>query len=142
MTLPEFIDSIEKLITYYRTLSSSSININDELTQQERGKTLSSAGPSSYYGDILEDPEIVWADDDDWLPRDLSTVLQQEEEGKINDRIKNALDRIKLQGDKITSYWKQKYETKANKKNRVGQIVFVPHQTSFHEFDFRVIKLG
>jgi deoxycytidine triphosphate deaminase len=36
----------------------------------------------------------------------------------------------------------QKYETKANKKNRVGQIVFVPHQTSFHEFDFRVIKLG
>lgn len=117
MTLPEFIDSIEKLITYYRTSTSSSINIinniNDE-SQQERGKTLSSAGPSPYYGDILEDPEIVWADDDDWLPRDLSTVLQQEEEGKINDRIKNALDRLKLQGDKIPSYWKQKYETKAN----------------------------
>ena len=36
----------------------------------------------------------------------------------------------------------QKYETKANKKNRVGKIVFVPHQTSFMEFDFRVINLS
>jgi len=36
----------------------------------------------------------------------------------------------------------QKYETKANKKNRVGQIMFVPHQTSFMEFDFRVINLS
>ena len=36
----------------------------------------------------------------------------------------------------------QKYETKANKKNRVGAIMFVPHQTSFHEFDFRVVNLS
>ncbi len=36
----------------------------------------------------------------------------------------------------------QKYETKANKKNRVGKIVFVPHQTSFMEFDFRVVNLS
>jgi hypothetical protein len=36
----------------------------------------------------------------------------------------------------------QKYETKANKKNRVGQSMFVPHQTSFMEFDFRVVNLS
>ena len=36
----------------------------------------------------------------------------------------------------------QKYETKANKKNRVGQIMFVPFETSFMEFDFRVINLS
>jgi hypothetical protein len=36
----------------------------------------------------------------------------------------------------------KKYETKANPRNRVGQIVFVPHQTSFSEFNFRVINLS
>lgn len=35
-----------------------------------------------------------------------------------------------------------KFETKANKKNRVGKIVFVPHQTSFGEFDFRIVNLS
>ena len=35
-----------------------------------------------------------------------------------------------------------KYETKATKKNRIGKIVFVPHQTSFGEFDFRVVNLS
>lgn len=34
-----------------------------------------------------------------------------------------------------------KYETKPNKNNRVGKIVFVPHGTSFFDFDFRVINL-
>ena len=36
----------------------------------------------------------------------------------------------------------KKYETKASPRNRVGKIVFVPHQTSFMEFDFRVINLS
>jgi hypothetical protein len=36
----------------------------------------------------------------------------------------------------------KKYETKASPRNRVGQIMFVPHQTSFMEFDFRVINLS
>ena len=36
----------------------------------------------------------------------------------------------------------RKYETKATPQNRVGQIVFVPHQTSFHEFDFRIVNLS
>ena len=36
----------------------------------------------------------------------------------------------------------RKFETKPNKKNRVGKIMFVPHQTSFMEFDFRVINLS
>jgi hypothetical protein len=35
-----------------------------------------------------------------------------------------------------------KYETKANKKNRIGKIVFVPHETSFMEFDFRIVNLS
>jgi hypothetical protein len=35
-----------------------------------------------------------------------------------------------------------KFETKANKKNRVGQIVFVPHETSFMEFDSRILNLS
>jgi hypothetical protein len=45
--------------------------------------------------------------------------------------------KVTVTADKFT-----KYETKANKKNRVGQIVFVPHETSFMEFDFRVINLS
>ena len=36
----------------------------------------------------------------------------------------------------------EKYETKSNKKNRIGQIVFVPHQTSFSECDFRIVNLS
>jgi hypothetical protein len=36
----------------------------------------------------------------------------------------------------------KKYETKASPRNRVGRIVFVPHQTSFMEFDFRVVNLS
>ena len=36
----------------------------------------------------------------------------------------------------------KRYETKASPRNRVGQIVFVPHQTSFSEFDFRVVNLS
>ena len=36
----------------------------------------------------------------------------------------------------------KKYETKASPRNRVGHIAFIPHQTSFMEFDFRVINLS
>ena len=36
----------------------------------------------------------------------------------------------------------EKYETKANKRNRVGKIVFVPHETSFMEYAGRVINLS
>ena len=36
----------------------------------------------------------------------------------------------------------QKYETKAKKENRVGRIVFVPHQTSFMEYDGRIMNLS
>ena len=35
-----------------------------------------------------------------------------------------------------------KYETKANKHNRVGKIMFVPHEMGFFDFDFRVINLS
>jgi hypothetical protein len=36
----------------------------------------------------------------------------------------------------------KKYETKVTARNRVGQVAYVPHQTSFMEFDFRVINLS
>jgi deoxycytidine triphosphate deaminase len=36
----------------------------------------------------------------------------------------------------------QKYETKAKKENRVGRIVFVPHQVSFMEYDGRILNLS
>jgi hypothetical protein len=45
--------------------------------------------------------------------------------------------KIQVTADKF-----QKYETKANKKNRVDAIMYVPFQTSFHEFDFRVLNLS
>ena len=35
-----------------------------------------------------------------------------------------------------------RYETKATKQNRVGKIVFVPHQVSFMEYAGRVINLS
>ena len=35
-----------------------------------------------------------------------------------------------------------KYETKAKKENRVGRIVFVPHEISFMEFNHRIINLS
>lgn len=45
--------------------------------------------------------------------------------------------KIKVTADKF-----KKYETKANPRNRVGQYMFVPFQTSFMEFDFRVVNLS
>jgi len=32
-------------------------------------------------------------------------------------------------------------ETKASGDNRIGQIIYVPHEISFMEFDFRVLNL-
>jgi hypothetical protein len=45
--------------------------------------------------------------------------------------------KIKVTVDKF-----KKYETKPNPRNRVGQFAFVPFETSFMEFDFRVINLS
>jgi hypothetical protein len=46
--------------------------------------------------------------------------------------------RIKVTADKFIG----DVETVASKDNRIGQIVFVPHEISFMEFDFRVINMG
>jgi len=35
-----------------------------------------------------------------------------------------------------------KFETKPKKENRVGRIMFVPHETGFMEFDHRIINLS
>jgi hypothetical protein len=45
--------------------------------------------------------------------------------------------KIKVTVDKF-----KKYETKVSARNRVEQIAFVPHQTSFMEFDFRIVNLS
>jgi len=45
--------------------------------------------------------------------------------------------KVKVTVDKF-----HKYETKVTARNRVEQIVFVPFETSFMEFDFRVINLS
>jgi len=45
--------------------------------------------------------------------------------------------KVKVTVDKF-----KKYETKVTARNRVEQIAFVPHQTSFMEFDFRIVNLN
>ena len=42
----------------------------------------------------------------------------------------------------VTAYKFKKYETTKKKTNRVGEVMYVPHQTSFMEFDFRVVNLS
>ena len=114
MALPEFYDEIDRLISIYRNFDDNEKLINDiEFNDNfdiDRKKSLTSMGPPEYFGNILEDPEALWADDEEWLPRDWATL----QEDNVNDRIKDALTRIKLQGDSIPSYWKQRYETKAS----------------------------
>jgi hypothetical protein len=45
--------------------------------------------------------------------------------------------KITVTADKFTG----DVETEANRDNRIGQIVYVPHEVSFMEYDFRVINM-
>jgi len=45
--------------------------------------------------------------------------------------------KITVTADKFTG----DVETEANRDNRIGQIIYVPHEISFMEFDFRVLNL-
>jgi hypothetical protein len=45
--------------------------------------------------------------------------------------------KIKVTADKFLG----DVETTKSRDNRIGQIVFVPHEISFMEFDFRVINM-
>ena len=45
--------------------------------------------------------------------------------------------KVKVTADKFL-----KFETKASKNNRIGLEMFVPFETSFSEFDFRIINLS
>lgn len=45
--------------------------------------------------------------------------------------------KIKVTADKFL-----RHETVANENNRIGLEMFVPHETSFMEFDFRIINLS
>jgi len=45
--------------------------------------------------------------------------------------------KVKVTADKFL-----KHETKANNDNRIGLEMFVPFETGFMEFDFRVINLS
>ena len=57
----------------------------------------------------------------------------------IDDNNESGFKAFKVE---VTADKFQKYETKASKKNRIGAIMYVPHQTSFMEFDFRVVNLS
>lgn len=63
----------------------------------ERGKKLSSLGPSAFCGNILDNPDLVWTED----------VWTKEKEGE-------AMEKLKQQGDSLPAYWKSKYEKQAS----------------------------
>lgn len=62
------------------------------------GYKLTIEGPASYDGDILEDPELLWADDE-W----------------DDERVKAAQERVREQGAPLPPYWYEQYTSKANK---------------------------
>lgn len=65
----------------------------------EQGKLLSAAGPAPYTGDILENTDLVWADDV-WTP---------EKEAM-------AIEKLKQQGsNKVSEYWRSKYVREAGR---------------------------
>lgn len=66
-------------------------------TASESGRVFTSAGPEEYKGDILEHPELLWTED------------QWDEV-----RVQEANSRIEQQGEKISKYWRNRYEGKAD----------------------------
>jgi hypothetical protein len=69
------------------------IDSNDEKLV---GKSLTKLGPASFIGDILDDPELLWTED----------VWDEQ-------RYKVAHEKINLQGNNISKYWKDQYNKKA-----------------------------
>lgn len=83
--------SITLTASHYHTPSSSSI--------VQQGKALSTAGPSRYQGDILDDPDMLWSDDH-W----------------DENRIKEAVARLRQdQGDTTgcSAFWREHYVHRA-----------------------------
>ena len=65
-----------------------------------RGKLFTSLGPPQYKGKgILEDPELLWLDDAEW----------------DEERVKEAVGRITIQGDNAPQFWRDKYVRDASK---------------------------
>lgn len=65
-----------------------------------RGKLFTSLGPPEYKGKgILEDPELLWLDDTEW----------------DEERVKEAIGRITIQGDNAPQFWRDKYVRDASK---------------------------
>ena len=65
-----------------------------------RGKLFTSLGPPEYKGKgILEDPELLWLDDAEW----------------DEERVKEAVGRITIQGDNAPRFWRDKYVRDASK---------------------------
>eukprot|EP01039_Chlorochromonas_danica_P001295 gene1295-1413_t len=67
-----------------------------ESEDQSSGTVFSNQGPAPYKGDILEDPQLLWTED----------VWTSEKEIQ-------AKEKLKQQGDKVSEYWRKKYEEKA-----------------------------
>lgn len=60
------------------------------------GDKFSSAGPAPFKGDILDDPDLLWTED----------VWSEE-------KVLEAQERLKSQGDNLSSFWRKRYESKA-----------------------------
>lgn len=76
----------------------SSPQNSQQLIDAQRGQLFSSSGPAPFKGDILNDPECVWSED---VWHDDDTL--------------DAEQRIRNQGDVLPAFWKNEYETMANK---------------------------
>lgn len=63
----------------------------------DRGYRFSAKGPAEYSGNIADDPELLWAEDE-WT----------------NERYAEAEQKLELQGKSVSDYWKTRYVNKAN----------------------------
>jgi hypothetical protein len=72
----------------------------EDLTEETKGKSFTSQGPPKFNGKgILEDPDLLWLEDSEW----------------DESRVREAETRIKIQGDNVPNFWRNKYVKEASK---------------------------
>ena len=76
--------------------SSTETAKSEVLSIAKAGTALTAAGPAKYGGDILEDPDLLWAED--------AWNEEREEE---------ARERLGLQGQPVPQFWRNKYENQS-----------------------------
>lgn len=84
-------------IGQFNGCTSNSIGLDSgSTTTKNNGRLLSADGPAPYQGNILDDPDLLWTDDQ-W---DQTKFAQ-------------AQQRLIQQGPVVASFWRKKYEDKA-----------------------------